>query len=342
MYSQVRNSSGFSLIEILISVAAIAILAVGAAQISADLIKTSVSADASQQRTNIDQSLNAVFENSEICTVILTGVAAENGAAVTLPQSLHILDALKKITLEKMQLSDVQSLGNNNYRASIEVQGLKKGPAGGTEVFDDKIPVYFLATSGKVTNCFSEKSAYATCLALNGVWKETYCDFCASLGGTRNASGKCSIAAAAPPKPPIPIPNSKFTVLRVASGYNGVRTHNLGSYRQCNLTSYNYDGDGIGECSVFQSGGTWQVTVGDEGTRHPQICYMACVYNSAVDSATGDEDGDVCMRAGRSGVMTGGCCAIGSQFRVNYTTIGFGKNQSRNYTGTTDNVGCVK
>ncbi|MNL38307.1 hypothetical protein D3C87_1605100 [compost metagenome] len=81
--------------------------------------------------------------------------------------------------------------------------------------------------------------------------------------------------------------------------------------------------------------------VGDEGTRHPQICYMACVYNSATDSPAGNEDGDVCTRGGRSGVMTGGCCAIGSQFRVNFTTTGFGKNQNTRYTGTTNNVGCV-
>ncbi|MNL82576.1 hypothetical protein D3C87_2099850 [compost metagenome] len=69
---------------------------------------------------------------------------------------------------------------------------------------------------------------------------------------------------------------------------------------------------------------------------------MACVYNDAVDSATGDEEGDVCVRGARTGVMIGGCCAVGTQFRVNFTTTGFGKNQSTRYTGTTNNVGCIK
>ena len=342
MYAQPRNSSGFSLIEILISIAAIAILAVGAAKVSADLLKTGVATDANQQRTNIGQSLNSVFENPEICTTILGGTESVSGTAVILPESLHLLDALKRIKLQSVTLVDVQDLGNNNYRASVAIQGTKAGPGGADEAFSDQIPVYYLVTSGKISNCYSEKSAYATCLALNGEWKDTYCDFCAGLGGTRDGSGKCSIAKGPDPTPPTPTPNKKYAILTVASGYNGVATHALGKYKQCNLIRYVYDGDGIGQCTVSgTAGGNWSVTVGDEGTRHPQICYMACAYNSAENSPDGNEDGDTCSRSGKSGVMVNGCCVVGTQFRRNYTIVGYGKNRHVVFTGTTNNVSCI-
>jgi prepilin-type N-terminal cleavage/methylation domain len=342
MYRPTHNSSGFSLIEVLISVAAIAILAMGAAKVSADLVKTGVATDANQHRTNIDQSLNSVFENPEICSTILSGTTSVNGSVVILPQSLHMLDALKRIKIQSMKLAEVQDLGNNNFRADIDIVGSKLGPSGSEENFSDQIPVYYLVNSGKISNCYSEKSAYSTCLALKGEWKETYCDFCAGLGGTRDATGKCSIAKSPDPTPTIPTPNKKFAIVRVQSGYNGVRTHGLGKYKQCNLQSYVYDGDGIGECTVTgTSGGGWYVTVGDEGTRHPQICYMACVYSETENSTAGNEDGDTCVRNGKTGVMVNGCCAIGTQFKRNYEQRGSYKERWMAYIGTSNDVVCV-
>ncbi|MNL00710.1 hypothetical protein D3C87_1211510 [compost metagenome] len=334
-----RNSSGFSVIEVLASISILTIIALGVAKVNGDMAKSSVGTQSAQQRTNLEQSLNALFENSEICTTVLSGTASAVGTQIALPAAVLTDEALKKVKLESLTISEIINLTNNNYRALLLAQGHKTSAI--TETFTAKIPVYYAVNGTMIANCYSSRSAYSTCLALNGVWKDTYCDFCTGLGGTRDPStGSCSIAKAPTPPPPSPGPKTKYVSLMMASGYNGVRDNPIaGKYSQCNLVNYGYDGDGIGECTILNMGNdNWSVRIGDEGTRHPQTCSMACVPVGVPDLG-GTEDGDLCTKNGKRGIVMNGCCATGSTFRRVYSPPK-GKNGTSQYLGTNNDIGC--
>jgi prepilin-type N-terminal cleavage/methylation domain-containing protein len=338
-----RNSSGFTIIEVLASLAILTVVALGVAKVNADMAKTSVGTQSVQQRTNLEQSLNAIFENSEVCTTILSGTTSAVGTQIVLPATVlktgnEADSVLKKIELDSLTISDLVNLSSNNYRALLLAQGHKKSAA--NEIFSSKIPVYYSVNGTTIANCYSSRSPYSTCLALKGIWKDTYCDFCTGLGGTRDPStGVCSIAQAPPAQPPPPLPK-KYVMISMASGYNGTRNNSIaGSYSQCNLVNYSYDGDGIGECTMINYGnGSWGVRIGDEGTAQPQLCYMACVPTGTTDNG-GIEDGDLCTKNGKRGIVMGGCCATGTTFRLRFTTPK-GKNSSAQYIGTDNDIGC--
>lgn len=339
------NSSGFSLIEVLASIAILTVVALGVAKVNGDMAKSSAGTHSVQQRTSLEQSLNSLFENSEICTTILTGKTSAVGTAIVLPTAVQTEEILKKVKLDSLTISELTSLSTDNFRAILLAQGHKTSAV--NEIFTTKIPVYYVVSGTTIANCYSSRSAYSTCLALNGVWKDTYCDFCAGLGGTRDATtGVCSIAKApAPPPPspgpsPSPSPSTKYVLLSMASGYNGVRDNAItGKYSQCNLVNYSYDGDGIGECTILNMGSdNWSVRIGDEGTAQPQLCYMACVPVGVPDNG-GTEDGDLCTRNGKRGIVMNGCCATGSTFRLIFQTTN-GKGGSTRYIGTDNDIGC--
>lgn len=340
MFKPSRHSSGFSVIEILASIAILTVVALGVAKVNGDMAKTSVGTHSAQQRTSLEQSLNSIFENSEICTTILTGKTSAVGTAIILPTTVQTEEVLKKVKLDSLTISDITSLSTDNYRALLLAQGHKASAV--NETFTTKIPVYYIANGSTIVNCYSARSAYSTCLALNGVWKDTYCDFCAGLGGTRDAAtGVCSIAKApTPATTPPPGPKTKYVLPVMASGYNGTRDNPIaGKYSQCNLVNYSYDGDGIGECTVLNLGNdNWAVRIGDEGTRQPQICYMACVPVGVPDMG-GTEDGDLCTKNGKRGIVMNGCCATGSTFHLIFTTTS-GKNGGSRYVGTNNDIGC--
>lgn len=347
MFNPSRNSSGLSVIEILASIAILTVVALGVAKVNGDMAKTSVGTHSAQQRTSLEQSLSSIFENSEICTTILTGKTSAVGTAITLPTTVQTEEVLKKVKLDSLTISDITSLSTDNYRALLLAQGHKASAV--DETFTTKIPVYYIANGSTIANCYSARSAYSTCLALNGVWKDTYCDFCAGLGGTRDAAtGVCSIAKAPAPPPvvptptptPTPTPNKKYVLLSMASGYDGVRDNPIsGKYSQCNLVNYSYDGDGIGECTMLNMGNdNWSVRIGDEGTAQPQLCYMACVPVGVPDMG-GTEDGDICNRNGKRGIVMNGCCATGSTFRLIFSGPR-GKSGSVRLIGTNNDIGC--
>lgn len=352
MSRRILNPQGFSLVEFLAAMAVLAIVAFSISKLSTDMVRAGVSAESRQERTNVDQVLTSLFNNSEICSLVLAGNNASEGTVFSIPPSIQGTGDLRRISITSSTIEKLINLNNNNFRATLLTQGTRKD-ANGSSPFSVRLPVYIKVASGKISSCFSERSAYSTCVALNGLWNDTYCDFCASLGGTRNAAGQCSVAKipeppAPPPPPTAPStptaptpPTKKYVEVRMASGYNGTRTHTIGAFERCNLTRAVYDGDGIGECSVKQSGSTWTITIGDEGTRNPQVCYMACVPLGTVDKG-GTEDGDLCTRNGKPGILVNGCCAIGRTYRHNYSTAGFGKNQNTIYSGLTNDIGCIR
>jgi prepilin-type N-terminal cleavage/methylation domain-containing protein len=341
-----RNSSGFTIIEVLASLAILTVVALGVAKVNADMAKTSVGTQSVQQRTNLEQSLNAIFENSEVCTTILSGTTSAVGTQIVLPDAVlktgnETDNVLKKVKLESLTISDIVNLTSNNYRALLLAQGHKSSAV--NEIFSSKIPVYYSVNGTTIANCYSSRSPYSTCLALKGVWKDTYCDFCAGLGGTRDPStGVCSIAQAPPAQQPsAPPPSTRYTLITSASDRNGVRPHAIaGNFKQCKLIGYHYDGDGIGQCSVVnRGGGNWDVIIGDEGTAEVQTCTMACVDTNIVDMG-GTEDGDLCTANGKSGIRMNGCCATGTNFQVVFTQPRNGKNASPQYVRTDNDIGC--
>jgi prepilin-type N-terminal cleavage/methylation domain-containing protein len=338
MFDHPRNSSGFTIIEVLASIAILTVIALGVAKVNGDMAKASVGTHSAQQRTSLEQSLNAIFENSEVCTTVLTGTTSAVGTPIALPTSVQTDEVLKKVKLESLTISEIININSNNYRALLLAQGYKASAI--NEAFTAKIPVYYAVNGTTIANCYSARSAYSTCVALNGVWKDTYCDFCAGLGGTRDpATGVCSIAKAPTPPAP-PGPKTKYVSLTMASGYNGVRDNPIaGKYSQCNLVNYNYDGDGIGECTVLNMGNdNWAIRIGDEGTAQPQLCYMACVPVGVPDLG-GTEDGDICTKGGKRGIVMNGCCATGSTFRLVFSPPR-GKNGGNTYLGTNNDIGC--
>jgi prepilin-type N-terminal cleavage/methylation domain-containing protein len=351
------NIRGFSLVELLAAIAAISVVILGTMTVSATMVKTSAGAQALQQRTNLAQDLTSLFGNAENCTSVLENASSQAGTVITLPANMNTAAVLKRISIQSITLINPTSLGGDNYRALLNVRGEQNGVYSGAKQFTSKIPVYYSASGGSIQSCLSVKSPYATCLALNGTWKDTYCDFCTSLGGTRLANGVCSVSRATPTPTPVPPPTPTPTptpfvaptpprLMSVvsASGFNGVRRFPITSgatsaFKRCVLVNYSYDGDGIGQCTIDGTpNGGWFLTLGDEGTRSPQVCYMMCAAAGPVDYSD-RTDGGSCQWGGKEGVMIGGCCATGTTFNVRFVTTG-GKGGGTRYVGTDNDIGC--
>jgi hypothetical protein len=104
------------------------------------------------------------------------------------------------------------------------------------------------------------------------------------------------------------------------------------------LTNYSYDGDGIGECTLTGGlNGNWNLHMGDEGTASPQLCYVTCSDGGSSANVGATNDGAMCSRGGRTGIMIGGCCATGNQFQIVMGRVGKGGYAP---VGTINNIRC--
>ncbi|MDG0816099.1 hypothetical protein [Bdellovibrio svalbardensis] len=360
--------AGFSMIEVLGAMAAAAVVVMGTMKMAGAISQSGVGAAISQQRTNLDQELTTIFDNPDNCTRALLGTVSTENTKVNL-NSLGSMNSTKAVDLASTKTSDQVAildrvslksitltnisgdLGSGTYRAILSIIGnLKDSIKGsgleqaGTGSFNINVPVYYTASGGVISSCLSTKSPYSNCLALKGFWNGVSCDFCSSLGGSRLADGTCSIfekplLPVVPPPAPLVVDDGSATMsVTTRSLYNGYTFQNLGVHKWCALTSYSYDGDGIGECTITGSvNGGWNIRIGDEGTKYPQLCYITCSDGGSTAITGATNNGAMCSYSGKSGIMIGGCCSTGTQFKIIFKGGGRG---SGGRVGVANDIGC--
>lgn len=120
----------------------------------------------------------------------------------------------------------------------------------------------------------------------------------------------------------------------------GNATFSLGNHLRCNLVSFQYDGDGKGDCIVSGTpNGAWSLVVRDEGSSNPMVCNVTCT-DIATASTGQPVQGATCTSGGANGIVVNSCCAVGTRREVLFSTTGVGKNRSTRQVGTFNDVAC--
>lgn len=120
----------------------------------------------------------------------------------------------------------------------------------------------------------------------------------------------------------------------------GNATFSLGNHLRCNLVSFQYDGDGKGDCIVSGTpNGAWSLVVRDEGSSNPMVCNVTCT-DIATASTGQPVQGATCTSGGANGIVINSCCAVGTRREVLFETRGVGKNRTVRQVGTFNDVAC--
>ena len=122
--------------------------------------------------------------------------------------------------------------------------------------------------------------------------------------------------------------------------HGGSSTHSLGNHLRCNLVSFQYDGDGAGDCIISGTpNGAWSLVIRDEGSSNPMVCNVTCT--DVANAGTGQTvQGATCSSGGSNGIVVNSCCAVGTRREVLFKTTGAGKNRTTRQVGTFNDVAC--
>ena len=194
-----RNTSGFSLIEVLVGIGLAGLMALGVAAMSSTMLTSAMTAERTQENTALRYEVYGLLNNKNACSAAFAAAAIPPtaGQAVPLiPGRVESGQNYGRITLTSVTLQNVMPIGSH-MKGEIRVQGEKNSQIYGSKGVDFSAPFYFNVAGGLISDCLgiAENSSY--CASLGGFWDGTGCNFCEALGGTLS-SGNCLMPGSNP------------------------------------------------------------------------------------------------------------------------------------------------
>jgi prepilin-type N-terminal cleavage/methylation domain-containing protein len=210
--NQIKNESGFTLIEVMVASAIFVITALMIGSIYTNMTIASIHAESRVSVSAVSQELRGILQNKLMCTANLSGKSNTNGTVLNINDKfLAGASHGNMITIHSVLLKTIVGVNGSYYRAEVELVGRKKGhlifqendtsfdiPAGEDRknYFVVRVPVYYVVTAANIIDSCVVISfgAQEICESAGGVYTGGVCDFCPSLGATLNiATNECEV-----------------------------------------------------------------------------------------------------------------------------------------------------